>query len=70
MVLLDGRRWLRVLLIKIYCSHGRKVSLLPTVLLVVVTVLDLVGFYCYIDGHTWQMVKCPAGVRYLVSWLN
>ena len=21
-----------------------------------------------LDGHTWQMVKCPAGVGYLVSW--
>ena len=27
--------------------------------------------FCWVvllDGHTWQMVSCPARVRYLVSW--
>ena len=41
------------------------------------SVADITASWCHsselcwlvlLDGHTWQMVKCPIGVGYLVSW--
>ena len=70
-VLLDGHTPLGILqLLYPTVTVGRVASPL-------VSVADGTASWCHssglcwvvlLDGHTWQMVKCPAGVRYFVSW--